>query len=188
MLVYYSHRDRLFDDEGDELTERAIRRVTDGKTVKLFDFDRPLALAVDRGRIALVSDGRGEVRLPDASIVASFKFLGSPKAVALDGATAAVLIERGSRSKVIALFDASSGKAQGEVRVAPGVTSLSAGGGWVVYGEGRSIRGFKAQVRAVRLHFRARRIPHAVSATGRRVAWFENHRGRGQILAFTLPH
>lgn len=53
MLVYYSHR-----DEGEK--ERAIRRVHGGTSSKVFDAERPVELAVDRGRIAFVRRERGE--------------------------------------------------------------------------------------------------------------------------------
>nr|MDP9491494.1 hypothetical protein [Actinomycetota bacterium] len=188
-LVYYSHRDKdAFEGGGDEITERVIRRVAGGRTVRLFRVDNPpLAfLDVDRGRIAIANGLAGEIRLPDASVAASFNFPGSSIAVALDGSTLAAHIWSPS-SRFFALFNASSGKLLARVRVSRGATSMSAGGGWVVYREGRSIRGFKARTRSVRLHIRTKRDPVGFSVAGRRVAWAENHRGHGRIRAFTLP-
>jgi len=204
VLVYYSARDRGdADDPGDAITERAFRRVTaNGKTTKLFSlnrfrYHRLSALDVDRGRIAFVhtegseEDYEGavplnthvEIRKLDGSVITSFELPeGRPWDFALDGPTVAILTEMRSGSRIIKLFDASSGKSRGGFRVRGRVLSMAAGGGWIVYSEGRVLRAFRIADSA-RFSLRTQALPGGLSIAGRRVAWVENSR----IRAFTLP-
>jgi hypothetical protein len=199
--VYYSRRDRDSEGGGDELTEAVIRQVTGASTKVLFPFHGAppgdVALDVDQGRIALAWRGRGEIRSLTGRVVASFKFRGSAAAVALDGGTVAVLTYRPNDVKTIEVFDARTGGSLGVRRVSPNVMSLSAGAGWIVYGEDRSsrtpaqdthaIRGFKAGKKSVQLYLRTKGSPIGVSVAGRDVAWAENERRLGRIRAFALP-
>jgi hypothetical protein len=201
VLVYYSARDRDDESGGDTVTERAFRRVMpDGSTRKLFDlkkyrYVRLSALDLDRGRLAFVHT-RGsdefppirkhvEIRRLNGSAIASFVLpegMGDLWDFALDGPTVVILNELPSGSRSIKLFDASSGKPRGGFRLRGREPTMAAGGGWVVYSEGRVLRAFRIADSA-RFSLRTQARPGGLSIAGRRVAWMENSR----IRAFALP-
>jgi hypothetical protein len=115
---------------------------------------------------------------------------GTARAIALSWPKLAVLFEFVNGSRQIQLYDARTGRiwaAGGEgasARVPVTVTRVSVGALGAVYAVGKRIYLLRRQ--SPQLVWRAGATPTGLSIEGRRIAWAENIRGRGRIVALTL--
>jgi hypothetical protein len=115
---------------------------------------------------------------------------GTARAIALSSPRLAVLVERVDGSKMIQLYDARTGGyffADGEgvfSKVPVTVTRVAVGSPGAVYAVGSRIYLLRKQ--QPQLVWRAAGTPIGLSIEGRRIAWAENVKGRGRIVALTL--
>ncbi len=116
---------------------------------------------------------------------------GTPRAIALSWPKLAVLFEFVDGGRQIQLYDARTGAywAEGGAavvrRVPVTVTRVAVGSQGVVYSVGTKIYLLRRQ--RLQLIWRASEKPIGLSIEGRRVAWAVNLKGRGRIVALTLP-
>jgi hypothetical protein len=115
---------------------------------------------------------------------------GIPRAIALSWPRLAVLVEFVDGNRQIQLYDASTGGywiAGGEgvfTRVPATVTQVAVGNLGAVYSVGSRIYLLRKQ--QPRLVWHASGSPIGLSIEGRRVAWAENVKGRGRIVALAI--
>jgi hypothetical protein len=116
---------------------------------------------------------------------------GTPRAIALSWPKLAVLFEFVDGSRQIQLYDARTGGVWAAggggvfTRVPVTVTQVAVGGSGAVYSVGSRIYLLRKQ--APQLVWHASGTPIGLSIEGRRIAWAVNIKGRGHIVALTLP-
>lgn len=111
---------------------------------------------------------------------------GTVKAIALSFDRLAVLIERPDETKAVDRYAARGGALLGTTAVPKATASiLSSSSAGVIYRVGKSIYAIRAG--ASKLVWKATSMPIGLSIEGRRIAWAENVKGRGRIVALTLP-
>ena len=105
--------------------------------------------------------------------------------IALSGPTLAILLEQPDGSKLILRFDVPSGKSLGSTRVALAAQDLATAAGGTIFRVRRDIH--LLGPKGLRLLQRASGTPIGLSIEGRRISWAGNIKGRGRIVALTLP-
>jgi Tol biopolymer transport system component len=111
---------------------------------------------------------------------------GTVRALALDFGRLAVLVERANGSRAIERYDPKSGRLITTTAL-PRTTApeLSIGSVGLVYRVGRKI--YLLTGRKPKLVWTAGGTPIGLSVEGRRIAWAVNLKGRGRVVALTLP-
>lgn len=119
--------------------------------------------------------------------VSSIAPQGRVTALALSFEQLAVLMERANGGKAIERYDPQSGRRIG-VTAVPSTTAseLSISSAGLIYRAGRRIYLFTGSA-APKLVWQASATPIGLSLEGRRIAWAVNIKGRGRIVALTLP-
>jgi hypothetical protein len=171
----------------------------------------PVKLALSRGRLAVVpaaspvpNDGytpraaeNGPVNVYDLSgrLLLSVPETGIVRGIALSWPELSVLVERPDGSKWIERYDARTGELiavpehgdqlGAQTRIALAATGLATGSIGTVYRVGRTIY-LLSNRQQPKLVWRAAGTPLGLSVEGRRIAWAENVKGRGAIVALTL--
>jgi hypothetical protein len=166
---------------------------------------QPVTLALSQRRVALApaasmrpNDGygarpvvNGPVLVYDLTgrLLSSVNPVGTVRQVALAWPTLLVVVERPDGSKALERYNASTSKARLQLsgRIPIAATDLSASSAGAVYRVGRRIYflgNYELKVRRVQ---QAKGTPIGLSIEGRRIAWAQNVKGRGQVLALTLP-
>ena len=153
----------------------------------------PSALSVSGPRIAVVNAGdaggivgpveNGPVHIRSAVTgdpIATITPTGFPRAVALGGRQAVLLVDKSDGTRHLEIYDAETGALVTSAALSTTVAlRIDADHGRVVYHRGRVIRlfsGGQSRVLAV-----AARMPIGLSIEGRRVTWAENLNGRGRV-------
>lgn len=134
----------------------------------------------------VAEDGPVNVYSLRGTLMLSERLDGIVRDLALFGDRVVVLLEQPNGSRVIQRFNVKSGARLLPSRaLSPSAADVSAGSGGIVFRVGRSI--YMLSGRTPKLLTRATATPIGLSIEGRRVAWAVNLRGRGQIVALTLP-
>ncbi|MGH3008697.1 MAG: hypothetical protein ACRDLM_04740 [Gaiellaceae bacterium] len=120
------------------------------------------------------------------TLTAQFTPPGTVRALALPGTVAAVVDEAQGGARTIERYDANSGALLGTTEIAAG-DSLALKGNTVIFAVGRKIEAMDAMTGDVRLLATSPGAPIGLSVSGKRLAWAVNARGRGRVLALTLP-
>jgi hypothetical protein len=118
------------------------------------------------------------------TVLARVTPIGSVEGIALSWPNLAVLVRRADATKAIALHHAGTGALRSATVVPAAASDLALGSG-IVFRVGRSIFTIRAGHPA--LLWRAKVTPIGLSVEGRRVAWAVNIKGRGRVVALTLP-
>ena len=162
----------------------------------------PAMFAVGQGRVAVVpaksptpagewvprvaQDGPVEVYDLGGNLLMRAIRQGIVRDVELFGDNLAVLLEQPDESKLILRFDAQNGTYLSQSGQLPiGARDLSTGTAGNVFRIGREI--YLVHGRTQRLVARSAGTPIGLSIEGRRIAWGVNLKGRGRIVALTLP-
>ena len=117
----------------------------------------------------------------DGALLSSFAPAGTVRAVALDGATAAVLVAD-TTGKRIERYDALRGVLLDATPVPPATApAVDADGSLVAFRVGRSIRVLDTVRRRMRHVWTERRAPVSVSLEGTRLVWAMNGTRGGRI-------
>ena len=120
-------------------------------------------------------------------MVSSIAPQGRVRALALSFGQLAVLMERANGGKAIERYDPQSGRRIGVTAVpSTTATELSISSAGLIYRIGRRIYLFTGSA-APRLVWQTSATPIGLSIEGRRIAWAVNIKGRGRIVALTLP-
>jgi hypothetical protein len=126
-------------------------------------------------------------RLDTGKPIAQLAFTCAVRDIALNSKTAAVLV-KGFFGKRVELVQARTGRRLRRVSVpADTAPSISAADHRLVVAAGTSILLIDARTGRTTTVARPLTAPRGLSIEGRRVAWFENVRGRSRIRALTLP-
>jgi hypothetical protein len=182
------------------ISDGGVWRLVNGAPIRIAGVPVPAILDVSRGAIAVAPAAHrwtgkdlplqtavnGPVEIRDAAtgaVRARFVLQGRVLDLALDDATAAVLVDAGSTRRVDR-YDAGSGRSLGSTQVAESAQDIDIAGDDVVYRVGSEIH-LLAGGRTTRLATAAAR-PIGLSIEGRRIAWAENVRNRGRIRSITL--
>ena len=198
----------LCDKEGGPCRYRLLgggaARVGAGSVPQRIPHVPPAALfAASVGRIAVVPAAEPLVNVPkphiapgtaveirtagDGALLSSFAPGGTVRAVALDGATAAVLV-RDAAGKRIERYDALRGVLLDATPVPPATApAIDADGSLVAFRVDRSIRVLDAVRRRIRHVWTARRAPVGVSLEGTRLVWAVNGTRGGRIQTAPAP-
>lgn len=111
---------------------------------------------------------------------------GTVRALALDFRRLAVLVERVNGSRAIERYNPWTGQLIATTAVPPTTApELSIGSVGLVYHAGRKI--YLLTGAKPKLVWRAGATPIGLSVEGRRIAWAVNSKGRGRVVALTLP-
>jgi hypothetical protein len=164
-----------------------------------------MMLAASEGRIAVVPaafDGQRcpELRIAEngpvevygiqhnkATLVSSVAPHGYVKAIALSPIQLAVLIQRANGPRLIERHDPRNGAVIGTTPVSSSTAfELGISSAGIVYRVGTKIL-FIGPSGVPKLVWNARARPIGLSIVGRRIAWAVNVKGRGRIVALTLP-
>jgi hypothetical protein len=164
-------------------------------------------LSASRSRVAWVAasaanlDGLGEpVGLPAVApqtaiqvfdtatdaVATSVMPRGTVRSIALSGTVLAALVRRPSGEKVMVRYRIPDGQHLGTTRVSPRTPpSIDMAGSMIVFTVGRHILAMNATSGQTRLVATGQHQPIDVSIAGRRIAWIENGRRSGKIIATT---
>jgi hypothetical protein len=146
-------------------------------------------IAIGGGRVALSVWPFHSVQLRSARsgrVIGRLAVKGTVQAVALSRSTVPLLVV-GNAGRRIELFDARSKTSRGAVAVpATTASELSAAAANVVFRSGNAIYVLDGDRSTIRMIAMAGSTPIGLSIEGPRVAWVENHAGRGRIQALTL--
>jgi hypothetical protein len=132
----------------------------------------------------VAEDGPVEVYDLSGRLLLRLSFLGLVRDLTLHGRTLAVLVERPNGTKMLQEFAVPSPAGTAAAPVPLAATDISAGSGGVVFRSGRDI--YVLRPGRAKLVARAAARPIGLSVEGRRIAWAENIKGRGRIVAVTL--
>jgi hypothetical protein len=188
LLVYFDREDGIL-----ARRTRALERVASERPRRLFSIGNPIALAVDRGRIATVQPAaqartRCAVWTPSGRLLSNDVVAGGPLAVALDGHFFVVLtMEPATGAKSIVLVHAGSGGTLRTISVPVETnTFLSASGGRAVYAVGNTIYVLTLGTGTTQAIAAATGRLAGLAISGRRITWAENLDGRGRIRTLLL--
>jgi hypothetical protein len=187
LLVYYRHEDGILAQPTHDL-----ERVERIRPRRIAPIGNPIALAVDRGRIAAVEPVAGRthytVRASTGGELNDGEIDGTPVAVALDGRDLAILKkDTATGAKAIVVLDARSGTTVQTVPVPASTTgSFSASGGRAVYAVGREIYAVTLDSGATRHVAAAAGEIAGLAISGSNVYWGENAAARGRIRVARL--
>jgi hypothetical protein len=195
LFVFYRHEDGLL-----ARPTHQLERLAATTPERVVSIDDPVALAVDRNRIATIQisggpDASGQpqthyaVWAPDGGMFSDEEIPGAPVAVALDGHYLAVLTKNAATgAKTITVARAGWGITLRTISVPPNAGAfLSASGGRAVYTGGRDVYVARLDTGATqRLTTAAGQIV-GLSITGLNVYWAENVGAHGRIRIVRVP-
>ena len=184
-----------------------VKRVTTG-AADMAGLPAPFLLATSSGHVALVPAKTprffpdiGPPRAAEYAPVQVYDLAGhltssvvpdgTPRSIALSWPKLAVLFEFVDGSRQIALYDArtggywAAGGAAVVTKVPVTVTRVAVGPPGAIYPVGNRI--YLLSKQQPRLVWRASGSPIGLSIEGKRIAWAENVKGHGRIVALTLP-
>lgn len=133
----------------------------------------------------VAEDGPVEVYDLSGHLLLRVPFLGLVRDLALSGRTLAVLLERPDGTKGLEQFDLGSPQFTAAARVPLAASEVSAGSGGIAFRSGRDI--YVLERGHAKLVARAASRPIGLSIEGNRIAWAENVKGHGRIVALTAP-
>jgi hypothetical protein len=133
----------------------------------------------------VIEDGPVEVYDLSGHLLQRVPFQGLVRDLALSGRRLAALLERPDGTKMLEQFTVPLSNFTGAAPVPLAATDLSAGSGGIAFRAGRDI--YVVRPEHAKLVARAAARPIGLSIEGRRIAWAENVKGHGRIVALTLP-
>lgn len=185
LAVYYRHEDGILARPTHDL-----ELVVGGRAQRAFTIDNPVALAVDRGRIATVQqsvDTHYAVWTPSGGAQSEGSVAGTPLAVALDGDYLAILTQLAPGAKAIAVVRVADATVLRTVAVPASTASfVSASGGRAIYAAGRSLYALTLGTGATAQIATAVGQISGLAVSGPRVSWAENSGARGRVRTLTL--
>lgn len=161
--------------------------------------------ALSSGRLAVVpadlprpNDGYGPRAVPNGPIetfdlngtlVSSVRPTGTVRQIALAWPTLYVFVERPNGISEIERYNVATAKRLSGARekVPSNATNLGASSAGAVYRIGTTVYFLGAHELSIRVLWKTTGTPIGLSIEGKQVAWAENVKGRGRIVALTLP-
>ena len=161
--------------------------------------------ALSSGRLAVVpadlprpNDGYGPRAVPNGPIetfdlngtlVSSVRPTGTVRQIALAWPTLYVFVERPNGISEIERYNVATAKRLSGARekVPSNATNLGASSAGAVYRIGTTVYFLGAHELSIRVLWKTTGTPIGLSIEGKQVAWAENVKGRGGIVALTLP-
>jgi hypothetical protein len=171
----------------------------------LADIPPLFTFALSSGRLAVVpaelprpNDGYGPRAVPNGPIetfdlngtlVSSVRPTGTVRQIALAWPTLYVFVERPNGISEIERYNVATAKRLSGARedeVPSNATNLGASSAGAVYRIGTTIYFLGAHELSIRVLWKTTGTPIGLSIEGKRIAWAENVKGRGRIVALTL--